>query len=197
MPTRSSLAFVEGTDDGRRDPSGGLRPWRTETPPEIAHGAQVAPGDSNESTAPETIPRIDLDQGKPRLRLSVILPGHPASISPLVDGVLHLLRDTGGLAGRELAIETALREALANAIRHGCRNDASKVVECSVVCHASCEIRIVVRDPGPGFDPATIPDPVCVENLYCCHGRGIYLIRQLMDDVRFERGGTEIHMRKR
>jgi serine/threonine-protein kinase RsbW len=55
---------------------------------------------------------------------------------------------------------------------------------------------IVVRDPGPGFDPAGIPNPIVGENIYSNHGRGIYLINQLMDEVRFERGGSEIHMRK-
>lgn len=197
MPARSSLALAEGADDGRRDPRDARRSRRTMTSLEIAHGAQASAGDANQPAIPEAMPRLDLDQGKPRLLLNVRLPGHPGSISPLVGGVMQLLRDTGGLAGREFAIETALREALANAIRHGCRNDASKVLECSVVCHASREIGIVVRDPGPGFDPASIPNPLCAENLYRCHGRGIYLMRQLMDDVWFERGGTEIHMRKR
>jgi serine/threonine-protein kinase RsbW len=132
-----------------------------------------------------------------RLRLSVRVPGHAASISPLVERILSLLRDTGGLADREFEVETALREALANAIRHGCGNDPAKEVDCSLVCLASHEIRIVVRDPGAGFDPASIPNPTGALNLHSCHGRGIYLIRQLMDDVWFERGGTEIHMRKR
>jgi anti-sigma regulatory factor (Ser/Thr protein kinase) len=56
---------------------------------------------------------------------------------------------------------------------------------------------IVVRDPGPGFDPASIPSPVLGVNLFSTGGRGIYLINQLMDEVRYEKGGTEIHMRTR
>jgi serine/threonine-protein kinase RsbW len=54
---------------------------------------------------------------------------------------------------------------------------------------------IVVRDPGPGFDPASIPSPVTGQNLFSTGGRGIFLINQLMDEVRFEKGGTEIRMR--
>ena len=53
------------------------------------------------------------------------------------------------------------------------------------------------RDPGPGFDPRLIPSPVRGQNLFRHHGRGIYLINQLMDEVSFERGGTEIRMLKR
>jgi serine/threonine-protein kinase RsbW len=98
--------------------------------------------------------------------------------------------------GKEFEIQGALHEALANAIVHGCRNDPSKKVEFCVSCDESRGLLIVVRDPGPGFDPASIPDPVTGQNVYSEHGRGIYLVNQLMDEVRFERGGTEIHMRK-
>lgn len=155
------------------------------------------PLDDDEPTIAEILSRPDLEGGMPRLCLKVRVPGHPSSISPLVEGVKELLSDAGGLVGREFELETALRESLANAIRHGCKNDASKDVECSIVCYASREIRIVVRDPGPGFDTASVPNPVTAENVSSCHGRGIYMIQQLMDDVWFERSGTEIHMRKR
>jgi serine/threonine-protein kinase RsbW len=56
---------------------------------------------------------------------------------------------------------------------------------------------IVVRDPGPGFDPSSIPSPVIGENIYSNHGRGIFLINQLMDEVQFKNNGKEIHMLKR
>jgi serine/threonine-protein kinase RsbW len=54
-----------------------------------------------------------------------------------------------------------------------------------------------VRDPGPGFDPSQVPSPVEGDCIYSSHGRGIYLINQLMDHVQFGRGGTEILMIKR
>ena len=49
----------------------------------------------------------------------------------------------------------------------------------------------------PGFDPAKVADPCQGENIYSNHGRGIYLINQLMDEVQFHKNGTEIHMLKR
>jgi len=55
---------------------------------------------------------------------------------------------------------------------------------------------IVVRDPGPGFDPKNLPSPIDGREIFSTHGRGIYLINQLMDEVRLLRGGAEIHMRK-
>lgn len=91
----------------------------------------------------------------------------------------------------------ALREALANAIVHGARNDTGKIAECCVVCEEEHGILIIVRDPGKGFDPTSIPLPTSEQNIYLEHGRGIYLINQLMDEVKFHKGGTEIHMRKR
>jgi anti-sigma regulatory factor (Ser/Thr protein kinase) len=56
---------------------------------------------------------------------------------------------------------------------------------------------IIVRDPGPGFDLATLTNSVEGERLFWDHGRGIYMINQLMDEVSFHKGGTEIRMRKR
>jgi serine/threonine-protein kinase RsbW len=88
-------------------------------------------------------------------------------------------------------------EALANAVRYGCGEDPTKNVEVCVECDEERGMLIIVRDPGEGFDPATLPSPVVGENLYADRGRGIYLINQLMDEVRHERGGTEIWMRKR
>jgi serine/threonine-protein kinase RsbW len=130
-----------------------------------------------------------------RVRLQVA--GHLDAISPAVERVMAEVRVMECAEGKEFEIETALREALANAIRHGCRNDASKSVEVCVACDESKGMLIVVRDPGPGFDPRTIPSPTLGHNIYRHHGRGIYLINQLMDEVSFDRNGTEIRMIKR
>src|SRR5258707_8076295 len=75
------------------------------------------------------------------------------------------------------------------------QNDPTKIVEVCVACDESRGLLIVIRDPGPGFDPAAIPSPVVGQNLLSTHGRGIFLINQLMDEVHFEKGGTEIHMK--
>jgi serine/threonine-protein kinase RsbW len=118
-------------------------------------------------------------------------------ISPVVEEVIRVAKELGCAEGHEFEIDLALREALANAIRHGGANDPSKEIECCIACDRDRGMLIVVRDPGPGFDPATLPSPVLGENVFSTHGRGIYLINQLMDEVRFEKGGTEIHMVKR
>jgi serine/threonine-protein kinase RsbW len=114
-----------------------------------------------------------------------------------VSQVLGLVRETGCAQGKEFEIETALREALANAVRYGCDHNPSKTVQLSVACERERGMAIVVRDPGPGFDPAQIPSPVAGQPLFSHHGRGIYLISQLMDAVESGRGGTETRMHKR
>jgi anti-sigma regulatory factor (Ser/Thr protein kinase) len=96
----------------------------------------------------------------------------------------------------EFEIEVSLYEALANAVEHGCGHDPEKRVEVIVACDEHKGMVIVVRDPGPGFNPESVPSPVVGENIYADGGRGIFLINQLMDEVRFEKNGTEIWMIK-
>ncbi len=143
------------------------------------------------------MPRCEFEQSKLILRLDITVPADVKAISPVVDGVMEMARQMECAQGKEFEIETALREALVNAIQHGCRNDPSKKVQCCIACDETRGMLIIVRDPGRGFDPATLPNPVVGENIYSSHGRGIYLINQLMDEVDIRRGGTEIYMRKR
>jgi serine/threonine-protein kinase RsbW len=143
------------------------------------------------------LPCIEFDREDLLVRLDVTIPGDPAAVSPLVDRVIDLVESMECAAGKEFEIETGLREALANAIRHGCQHDASRMIQCAVACDHNRGVLIVVRDPGAGFDPASIASPVVGDNIFSSHGRGIYLINQLMDEVSFAHGGTEIRMRKR
>jgi serine/threonine-protein kinase RsbW len=96
-----------------------------------------------------------------------------------------------------MPVELALDEALANAIRHGCKNDPTKQVRCIVTTGAGDEVVIVVRDPGPGFDATAVPNPLEGDNVLKGSGRGVFLINQLMDEVDFADGGRQLQMRKR
>ena len=108
------------------------------------------------------------------------------------------------LEGWELNEETthwilmALREALANAIKHGNGLDMAKRVhlEMDVKEHT---LRIRIRDEGTGFDPANVVDPLAPENRFKTSGRGIFYMKTFMDEVRFSRvdgGGMEIVLTK-
>ncbi len=145
---------------------------------------------------PEHGPRtIDLDALEVRLELTI--PGEIAAIGPAVEQILEAISDLACAREKEHEVEVALFEALANAVRHGCHEDPESRVQITVACEPDQGLLIIIRDPGPGFDPASLPSPVTADNLMRSHGRGIFLINQLMDEVRFERGGTELWMRKR
>lgn len=100
-------------------------------------------------------------------------------------------------------VSVAVRECVVNAIKHGNQNDESKrvVVEFSPVPpHDPEELVIRVEDEGEGFDPEELADPLAPENILKSSGRGIFLIRSFMDDVRLQRGrhrGMEIRMVKK
>ena len=128
---------------------------------------------------------------------TVSIPADPAAIPFVIDGVGEVLEEKRWPKEDVLAVQLALQEAVANAIRHGCRGDVSKLVHCSVSCDESGEVIIVVRDPGAGFDPGAIADPLDTTNILKPSGRGIFLINELMDHVQFADGGREVQMRKK
>jgi serine/threonine-protein kinase RsbW len=107
-----------------------------------------------------------------------------------------LLRNCGCVPEGVSDVEIALREALANAIIHGNREDPRKHVHVNCQCEPD-EVSIAVKDERKGFDTNNVPDPTAPENIRSVHGRGIHVIRALMDEVRFEEGGTVVHVRKR
>jgi serine/threonine-protein kinase RsbW len=145
----------------------------------------------------ERFPEHDFDPEKLKLRVRVTLAADRASVDAVVQRVMEIVRQMKCASGKEYDIELSLQEALANAVVHGAKEDPSKIVECVVACDEERGMLIIVRDPGGGFDPDSIPGCTVGENLYSDHGRGIFLINQLMDKVEFRKGGTEIHMVKR
>jgi serine/threonine-protein kinase RsbW len=134
-------------------------------------------------------------QAGPCLELERSLPSKVAAISPFVDKLMRLIRKCGQAPEGENDVEIALREALANAIIHGNHENPGKHVHVRCRCEPS-EISLAIKDEGPGFNVDRISDPTAPENTGSAHGRGIYLMKALMDEVRFEEGGVVVHMRK-
>ena len=128
--------------------------------------------------------------------LNIVIPADPAAIEKVSAGVKELLTSKQWSTEEVMKVQLAAQEALANAIRHGCKNDPSKQVQCCVTFDATGELVIVVRDPGPGFDVTAVPNPLADDNLLQLSGRGVFLINQLMDTVEFTEGGRQVLMRK-
>jgi serine/threonine-protein kinase RsbW len=100
-------------------------------------------------------------------------------------------------------VGVAVRESVINAIKHGNREDVGKrvFVEFALVMQATPpELVVSVRDQGQGFDPAAVGDPLAPENVLKSSGRGIFFMRNFMDDVVVQRvpeGGMEVRMVKK
>jgi len=90
-----------------------------------------------------------------------------------------------------LNLRVAVGEALCNAILYGNREDPQKLVRVSAVLSQGCA-EVTVTDEGEGFDPQSILDPTRPENRERSHGRGLFLLRSLTDDVRFNERGNSI-----
>jgi len=99
-------------------------------------------------------------------------------------------------------IDVAVREAVANAIKHGNLQDPAKQVHVDLTLEGSDGDWLVVRvqDEGKGFDPSELEDPLAPENLLKPNGRGIFYMKSFMDDIQYGArpgGGTVVTLRKR
>lgn len=96
------------------------------------------------------------------------------------------------------SLAIAVTEIGNNAINHGNKRDPRKKVFVDITASAG-EVRVVIRDEGPGFNPDHLSNPLDPENLLRESGRGVFFVRSLMDEVHFDftRGGTETTMIKR
>ena len=129
-------------------------------------------------------------------KVDVLVASTVEAISPVVDKLMQSFKTSCCPPEQEIAVEMAIREALANAIVHGNHEDLHKQVRICCACDSHRGMLIVVKDQGEGFDPSKIRRPLAGQSIHSEHGRGIYLINMFMDEVQFRRGGTEIRMRK-
>jgi len=117
----------------------------------------------------------------------LVIPSDPQRIAEADEFLENMLRRHGIPESLVMDLAIATTELINNAIVHGNRRDASKTVSLSVEI-SSAQVVIRVADQGQGFDPTRIPDPLAEENLLREVGRGVFIVRSLMDDVQFERG---------
>jgi CheY-like chemotaxis protein len=123
----------------------------------------------------------------------------PSDVS-LMNGVLHYLIERvaqlGVIKPERSNLFIALDEAFVNAVKHGNKNDHSKLVRITAEL-SSKEARFTVEDEGEGFNVQEIPDPRDPENLFKTSGRGVLLIYNIMDEVKYNERGNRLTMVKR
>ena len=107
----------------------------------------------------------------------------------VIDALVRVLTELGYPAKDIFGARLSLEEAICNAIKHGHRHDASKVVEVRY-CIRADHFLLEVEDQGPGFDPARVPDATAPENLARPCGRGLLLMRHYAAWVRHNRTGN-------
>lgn len=133
------------------------------------------------------------------LKASLALTSRFENIEVAERALLDLCRRAGWPSDEDYWLVTALREAVANAVRHGNRQDPKRLVRLEYTVHDST-VSIRVEDEGEGFDPADVPDPTDPENLLRPSGRGIFYMRQFMTRVEFlstPSGGTAVVMERK
>ncbi len=134
-----------------------------------------------------------------RATVSLEMPSRVESLDKAQTVVAQLAEVAGFDEDSQLDIQVAVLESLINAIVHGNRRDEARHVTLEVALERD-GLEVRVRDEGQGFDPACVPDPLALANLCRPSGRGILLMKALMDAVAFRRsldGGMEVTMRKR
>jgi anti-sigma regulatory factor (Ser/Thr protein kinase) len=137
------------------------------------------------------------DQFPDVFRLDKVIASDPALLDGAVEEITAGLRHTAHWQDAE-DIGLVVGEALANAIIHGNHCDPEKTVQVFVTVNEHGDLLVSVKDTGSGFNPGRLPDPTAPENLLASHGRGIFLIRQLMDEVDFKFDhGTELRMQRK
>jgi serine/threonine-protein kinase RsbW len=122
------------------------------------------------------------------------LPNDLGAIERSVEYLLERCRDAGFDERKlRLNLRVGVAEALANAMMYGNRRDPGKRVVVEFWCDPD-EVRIRITDEGRGFDPGALPDPTLPDNRTRPCGRGVFLIRQLMDRVEYNDRGNSVEM---
>lgn len=130
-------------------------------------GGQQTPSSLQDTTLDLTIPSV---------------PERAADVDKIIDDLTARAGYDESMRG-DIAI--AVNEVVKNAILHGNKCDSGKLVAITCSCDPT-EFRILVSDHGTGFDPDAVPDPLDPENLLKETGRGLLILRTLMDEVRVD-----------
>jgi serine/threonine-protein kinase RsbW len=153
-------------------------------------------------TTTEKIERATpISSSAPFVELHFSFASRTQAISPSVDRLMKFIRffirDFGTAKEDENAIEIAAHEALANAVVHGNHENHRHQVHVTCRCGLDREVLITIRDDGEGFDSSAVPDPTASDRRLQAHGRGLHIMRTVMDEVSFEQNGTVVRLRKR
>jgi len=127
------------------------------------------------------------------LSRSVQIESAPSAIYSICEEIISELDNNNFSKEDKFAVHLALEEAFLNALKHGNKMDYDKKVKIDYLVSPE-KVEIFVEDEGEGFDPNSVPDPRCGENLFRTSGRGLFLMRSYMDVVEYNEQGNCVHM---
>lgn len=131
-----------------------------------------------------------------REKIDLELPSDLTLMNSVLEYLLDRVAKLGLIQIEQSNLFVALDEAFVNAVRHGNRNDSSKLLRVTAELSVH-EAIFTVEDEGDGFDVREIPDPRDPANLFKSSGRGVLLIYNIMDEVEYSERGTRLKMVKR
>lgn len=137
----------------------------------------------------------DMPSNSEALPFRVIIPNNLAAARKVEERIIRQVEAMGYAPRCVFGIRLALEEAMVNAFKHGNRGDETKRI---IVSYDIGPQRVVVRvrDEGPGFDPARVPDPTSPDRVCLPCGRGIMLMRAYLDEVTYSDDGNEVQLVK-
>ncbi len=118
------------------------------------------------------------------------IPGNVSEVEPFVEKLVDRFRIN---PDKQCNILVSLTEAVTNAIIHGNCKDESKIVKIKLKKQNDC-LALRVSDEGQGFDHRNLPDPTAPENIVKTGGRGVFLMKQLSDDIAFYNNGSTVEI---
>lgn len=125
--------------------------------------------------------------------LSIVIPSRADELTLVVERVENFARE-GGFGDKEIMyLTSSLYEALTNAIEHGNAEDESKIVEIEAVWEGT-ELNLRIKDEGEGFLAEDVADPRCGGGIFGARGRGLLLMRKMMDSVIYNDRGNEVSL---
>jgi serine/threonine-protein kinase RsbW len=130
---------------------------------------------------------------------SITIPSSPDFIAAVDEFLESWLRERNVPDDTVADLAIAITELVNNAIKHGNKKDPSKKVTVQLRL-ANGEAEATISDEGSGFSPESVPNPVAEENLMKEIGRGIFIVRSLMDSIEFafpQGGGTRVKITKK
>jgi serine/threonine-protein kinase RsbW len=122
------------------------------------------------------------------------MPSKRASVAPMVDRVLRALRPAGLSQEQQDNLAVAVAEALSNAAVHGHKLEPARQVRVCCEVTTKGDAVVEVEDSGSGFDSGAVSDPTDPERVLIPGGRGVFLMRRLVDELEYNASGNRVRM---